>query len=141
MFWFGAVVWVFSPGVVLRRRGPLPFSSVALRHSRSGPLVSWFDVVLLSLFSGSSSSPRLGPVLRCRGPLSWSGAVVLASSWCRRSVSRPGPVLCRHGPASWFGSLSWCCSTILWFPGVVVGVVVVRGQRAVLGMVSGVVRM
>lgn len=97
-------------------------------------------VVLLSLFLGSSSSPRLGPVLRCRGPLSWSGAVVLASSWCRRSVSRPGPVLCRHGPASWFGSLSWCCSAILWYPGVVVGVVVVRGQGAVLGMVSGVVR-
>lgn len=103
-------------------------------------LVSRFDAVLLPLFLGSSSSPRLGPVLRCRGPLSWSGAVILASSWCRRSVSRPGPVLCRHGPASWFGSLSWCCSAILWFPGVVVGVVVVRGQGAVLGMVSGMVR-
>ena len=99
--------------------------------------MSWLDVVLLSLFLGSSSSPRLGPVLRCRGPLSWSGAVVLASSWCRRSVSRPGPVLWRHGPTSWFGSLSWCCNAILWFPGVIVGVVVVRGQGAALGMVSG----
>ena len=93
MFWF-AVVRVFSPGVALRRRGPLPFSTSRFDIAEwPFSLVSWFDVVILSLFPGSSSSPRLGPVLRCRGPLSWSGVVVLASSWCRRSVSWPGPVL------------------------------------------------
>lgn len=94
MYWFGAVVWVFSPGVVLRRRGPLPFSTSCFDIAEwPFSLVSWFDVVLLYLFLGPSSSPRLGPVLRCRGPLSKSSAVVLASSWCRRSVSWPGPVL------------------------------------------------
>lgn len=120
--WFGSFLLVSFFDAVGRCR----FQRRALTL-RSGPSLWCRGLVLCFrlFFWGRRPVPRLGPVLRCRGPLSWSGTVVLASSWCRRSVSRPGPVLWRHGPASWFGSLSWCCSAILWFPGVVVGVVVV----------------
>lgn len=76
MLWFGAVVWVFSPGVVLRRRGPLPFSTSRFDIAKwPFSLVSWFDVVLLSLFPGRRLVHGLvqffGVVVRFRGPVSW----------------------------------------------------------------------